>query len=182
MFTFIYSKSTYKFTFNIFIYIFAKIFVTMKDLKHKLFIEQLNKRLLHFPPQEKVPIPPRGWINAIRISLKMSLEQMGRRLNTSKQGAKRIEEREAEGSITLKVMKEVANALDMDFIYGFKPRQGSLENTIKARARILASRIVLQTVKTMALEDQKVSDQRIKKAIDDKIAEIMYNLPKYLWD
>ena len=154
----------------------------MKDLKQKLIIEQIDNKLKVYSKVDLNNMPSSGWINTIRTSIKMTLDQLGSRIGTTKQGAKKVEEREADGSITIKALKEAANALDMDFVYGFKPRQGTIFKMIDEAARKKATEIVMRTSRTMELEDQKVSKERLSQAIKDKAEEISSNLPKYLWD
>ena len=154
----------------------------MKDLKQKLIIEQIDNKLKIFSSVNPTNMPSGGWINTIRTAIKMTLEQLGRRISTTKQGAKKVEEREVDGSITINALKEAANALDMDFVYGFKPRKGSIFKMIDEMALKRATDIVMRASKTMELEDQKVNEERLNQAIKDKAREIKSNLPKYLWD
>ena len=154
----------------------------MKDLKQKLIIEQIDNKLKVYSKVSTNNMPSSGWINTIRTSIKMTLEQLGTRIKTTKQGAKKVEEREVDGSITINALKEAANALDMDFVYGFTPRKGSIFKMIDEAALKKATEIVMRTSKTMELEDQKVNDERLNKAIKDKAKEISTSLPKYLWD
>ena len=53
---------------------------------------------------------------------------------------------------------------------------------IENRAYQLAQEIVVRTSVSMDLEDQKVSDLRIKKAVEEKAADIKSAIPRYLWD
>jgi len=154
----------------------------MKDLKQKLIIDQVDEKLdVYFSiPSENMP--SEGWIKTIRTTIKMTLEQLGTRINTTKQGAKKVEEREADGSITINSLKAAANAFDMDLVYGFKPRKGSLIKMIDEAAKMKATDIVMRTSQTMKLEGQKVNDERLMKAIKEKAVEISSNLPKYLWE
>lgn len=154
----------------------------MKDLKQKLIIEQIDNKLKVYSKVDPNNMPSSGWINTIRTSIKMTLEQLGSRINTSKQGAKKVEEREADGSITINALKEAANALGMDLVYGLKPRKGTIIKMIDEAALKKATEIVMRTSKTMELEDQKVNQERLNKAIKDKTKEISSNLPRYLWD
>ena len=101
---------------------------------------------------------------------------------TSAQGAKTIEKREKGGSLTIKGLIEIGKALDMKFVYGFIPKSGSIEKMIQNKATEVATKIVLRTSKSMSLEDQKVSDDRLKQAIKDRTDEILYKMPRYLWD
>ena len=112
----------------------------------------------------------------------MSLRQLGKRLNITPQSVKEIEEREKQGTISIKVLKQVATALDMKFVYGFIPNDKTLEKMIEKRAAELARKIVLRTSTQMNLEDQKISDERLNKAIKEKTEELKNGTPKILWD
>ncbi|MDP4821601.1 MAG: hypothetical protein NWR67_11370, partial [Saprospiraceae bacterium] len=98
------------------------------------------------------------------------------------QSVQEIELREKEGAITLKSLRETANALDMHLVYGLVPKDGSIEKLIDRKAKELATRIVLRTSNTMKLEDQENTQQRLKKAIEERTAVIKNELPKILWD
>jgi len=154
----------------------------MNAFGSKLQIEHIDKKLAFFNPVKKIDPPQKGWIYAIRTSIKMSLRQLAGRLNVTPQSVKEIEEREATGSITIRSLTQVANALDMKFVYGFVPKDGSIEKMIEKRAEEIAREIVLRTSATMKLEDQENSKERLEKAIENKAAELGSTLPKYLWD
>ncbi len=150
--------------------------------KKKLQIEQLESRIKLFSPVRKIPNPPTGWVRAIRMALGMSLQQLANKMSITKQSVQEIEIREKEGAITLKSLREAARALDMELVYGFVPKDGSLEKYIEKKARSLAEEIVSRTSNTMKLEDQENTKQRIKKAIDERTQLIKQELPKALWD
>jgi len=154
----------------------------MKNSKQQLILEQLDRKLSSLNGINQLITPKKGWVYTIRTAINMSLRKLGNRLNISAQSVKEIQDREASGSITLNSLKEVANALDMKLVYGFVPKDKSVKNMIEKQARKKAEEIVLRTSKTMALEDQKNSDARIKNAIKNKTEEIKTNLPKYLWE
>ncbi len=150
--------------------------------KNKLQIQQLASKMLEFAPLQETAIPPTGWIKAIRSALGMSLQQLGDKLAITKQSARAIEEREKEGSITLKSLREVGKALDMQLVYGFVPNDGSLDALIERKAKDLATKIVLRTSNTMKLEDQENSRERIEKAIEERAFILKNEMPKILWD
>lgn len=154
----------------------------MKNRKQQLVIEQMDKKLTVFHSAENAIVPPKGWLNAVRVSLKMTLQQLGNRLNITPQSANDLEIREAMGTITLNRLREAANALDMKLVYGIIPKDGSIELMIEKRAKELAKKIVLRTSNSMKLEDQENSAERIEKAIQEKTEEIKEELPKYLWE
>ena len=147
-----------------------------------LQIEQLDKKLHQFFALDKVIVPTNGWINSIRTTLNMTLEQLGRQLNITKQGAKKIEESEAAGSISLKSLKEVGEVLNLNFVYGFVPKNGSLENLINDKAQEMATKIVMRTNQHMKLENQENSEERIQSAIIDLASDLKRELNKSLWD
>ena len=154
----------------------------MKDTKQKLLIEQVDRKLSVFSPLRNVTVPGKGWIHTVRTALKMSLRQFGQRLGINSSSAKDIEKREMEGAITLKALREAALALDMQLVYGFIPKEGSLETMIEKRAEELATKIVERTSQTMKLEDQENTKERIKKAIKEQMEELKYEMPRTLWD
>jgi predicted DNA-binding mobile mystery protein A len=150
--------------------------------KNLLQLQQLNDKMLGFVSLQKVAIPPTGWIKAIRTAIGMSLQQLGNKLSVSKQAVLDIEKREKDGSITIKSLKQIARAMDMELVYGFMPNDGSLDALIERRAIELATAIVLRTDNTMKLEDQANSKKRIETAITERATAIKNEMPKILWD
>ena len=155
----------------------------MKKIKQQtLLVEQLDKKIQAFKNLQITPVPANGWIHAIRTALKMSLRQMGNRLSITPQSMKEIEQREKDGSITLKNLREAGKALDMQLVYGFISKEESLEKMIGKKAYDIAKEIVQRTSHSMMLEDQENSRQRIEKAIKERAEEIKNEMPGYLWD
>jgi predicted DNA-binding mobile mystery protein A len=150
--------------------------------KLSLQLQQLNNKMGDFALLKQVAIPPTGWIKAIRTAIGMSMQQLGKKLSVSKQAILDIEKREKSGSITIKSLKEIARALDMQLVYGFVPNDGSLDALIEKRATELATKIVLRTSNTMKLENQGNTNTRIEKAIKERAEEIKNEMPKILWD
>lgn len=155
--------------------------IVMRSTK-KLLIEQLDKKLKPFHGTEKVIVPQQGWIYTIRTSLNMTLEQLGAKLQMTKQGIKKIEEREATESISIKSLKEMGKALDMHFVYGFVPKYNSVDEMITAKATKIAQRIVLRTNQNMKLENQGNSPEQINNAIMELANELKREMHKSLWD
>lgn len=150
--------------------------------KKSLLLQQLNSKMLAFAALKQVAMPPTGWIKAIRTALGMSMQQLGNKLSITKQSIQDIEQREKDGSITLKALKELGRALDMQLVYGFVPNDGSLDALIEKKATELATQIVLRTSNTMKLEDQENTKLRIEKAIEERTIIIKNEMPKMLWD
>lgn len=150
--------------------------------KKKLLIEQLDQKLKPFQKTEVVLVPDKGWINTIRTTLNMTMAQLGIKLNVTRQGVKKIEDSEAKGTISINSLKEVGQVLDLKFVYGFVPKDGTFDNLIDTRAEKLARKIVLRTNQNMKLEDQGISNEKIDQSIIDLSDEIKREMRKSLWD
>ncbi len=152
-------------------------------MKKKILIrEQLDNKIIKFSQLQEVIVPPEGWIYSIRQGINMSLRQLGQRMSITPQSVKEIEVREKNGTISIKVLKQVANSLDMRFVYGFIPSEKTLEGMVEKRAKELAKSIVERTSIQMGLEDQKNTSERIEKSIKEKASEIKQEMPRILWD
>jgi predicted DNA-binding mobile mystery protein A len=150
--------------------------------KRKLLIEQLDQKLQPFSQTRKILVPERGWINTIRTTLNMTMAQLGSKLNITRQGVKRIEESEANGTITLNSLKDIANAMDLKLVYALVPKSGNIDDLIQIKAETLAQKIVLRTNQNMKLEDQGIGDEKIAKTIKELADEIKREMRKSLWD
>ena len=150
--------------------------------KKKLLIEQLDQKLKPFQKTEVVLVPDKGWINTIRTTLNMTMAQLGIKLNVTRQGVKKIEDSEAKGTISINSLKEVGQVLDLKFVYGFVPKDGTFDNLIDTRAEKLARKIVLRTNQNMKLEDQGISNEKIDQSIIDLSDEIKREMRKSLSD
>lgn len=150
--------------------------------KQKLILEQIDKKISQLKKLEDLTIPSSGWVYAIRQALGMSLRQLGIKMGIKPQSVKEIEEREKNGTISLNVLRQFGSSLNLKFVYGFIPKEDSLEAIIEKRATEIAKTIVNRTSISMKLEDQENNPKRIMKAIKDKKNEIMLEIPKYLWD
>lgn len=150
--------------------------------KKSLQVQQLNIKMLSFAILQEVTIPPTGWIRAIRTAIGMSMRQLGKKLNVTKQGIMDIENRERDGSITLKSLREIARVMDMQLVYGLVPNDGSLDALIDKKAVEVAKQVVMRSAQTMTLEDQANSTIRIETAIRERAEAIKSEMPKILWD
>ena len=120
--------------------------------KRNLLLQQLSKKMALYIVLKQAPTPPTGWIRAIRTALNMSLEQLGKKMSIRRQSVNKLEQREKDGTISVKSLKEAAKALDMHFVYGFVPKDGSLEALIERKANEIAKKIVLRTSNSMKLQ------------------------------
>lgn len=147
-----------------------------------LLLQQLNSKMQHFVLLREIVTPPTGWIKAIRSTLGISMQQLGNKLKISRQAVLDIERREKDGAITIKSLREIGLAMDLQLVYGFVPIDGSLDALIEKKANEIATQIVMRTANTMQLEDQSNSKERIAAAIKERATAIKQEMPKILWD
>jgi predicted DNA-binding mobile mystery protein A len=147
-----------------------------------LLVKQLDQKVSAFEESEAIMVPERGWINAIRTTFNMTMEQLGRKLGLTKGAIQKIEEREASGQITLRVLRNVGEALDMHFVYGFFPKAGSVDELIDGKAKKLARKIVERANQTMKLENQAINIERLEESIHELASEIKREMRRSLWD
>lgn len=150
--------------------------------KNKLQLKQLDAKIRVYTPVAQVVVPPTGWVKAIRLALGMSLQQLANRLSITRQSVLEMEQREKDGSISLKSLREIAKSLDMELVYGFVPKDGSLDLLIERKAKELATQIVSRTSNTMKLEDQENSEERLREAIEERTILLKNENPKVLWN
>lgn len=147
-----------------------------------LQIEQLDEKMQELKFLAHIFLPAKGWIRSIRKTIGMSQLQLAKKLSVTNQSIHELEKREEDGSVTLRILSDAANALDMKLVYGIVPKDGSLDALINRKANELAEKIVMRAAQTMKLEDQQVSEERIKKAIKERTESLKIELPKILWD
>ena len=153
----------------------------MKIQNSKLVIQQLDKKFQALNALQDI-MPAKGWISVIRKTLNMSLRQLGNKMSITPQSVRDLEKREEEKTVTLKALTEAAEALDMILVYGFIPKDGSLEKFIERKAYEKAQEIVRRTSTTMKLEDQENTKARLEQAVAEMAEEIKREMPKTLWD
>ncbi|MFO7672771.1 MAG: XRE family transcriptional regulator [Lutibacter sp.] len=147
----------------------------------KILIEQLDHKLKPFHEIKNIEFPERGWVYTIRTALNMTLQQLGHKLKISTQGVKDIQKRELSGSISIKSLKEVGKALDMQFVYGFVSNHNSIEKFIELKSRELAKKMVLQNLNTTD-ENSRLTEDELHHEIEHFVREIQNEIPKSLWD
>jgi len=125
--------------------------------------------------------PVKGWLRAVREALGMSGKQFAKRLGVSAPRVTALEKNEVHGSVTLNTMRQAA-ALNCKFVYALVPRDDSLEETLRKRARILAQKRLSMVAHSMLLEDQQLSAPEQEKAIEAEIEALLGKMPRELWD
>ena len=149
---------------------------------NKLMRSQLTRQLrLAQEAMRKSPRPRGGWIRSLRQALRMSGEQLGKRLGVSRERGAQIEQGELLGNLTLKSMSDVAKAMDCSFVYWIVPKT-SLEETVRNQAKKIAEARLSQTSLTMSLEGQAVSDQDKAELLEGAVDTILSDMSVPLWE
>lgn len=150
--------------------------------KYKLIArQQLDKTLSGYVTAKQTSIPVKGWIRAIREALGMSGKQLAGRLNVSQPRIPRLEQDEVSGVVSLKTMRQAAEAMDCVFVYAIVPRT-TLEETVRAQARKVAGVRTQRVSHTMLLEAQSLSAEEQRAALDAAVEELAREMPKELWE
>ena len=147
-----------------------------KEKKLKLNRSQVSRKLERIDISQFFGIS--SWSRYIRSALGMSGTQLASRLNVSQSSVSELERREAEGSISIKKLRQMANAMDCELVYAMVPRS-SIDETVHNQATKKALESMKLTDTHMSLEDQKVQTNN-KERLEFLVDEKLYS--KYLWD
>ena len=139
----------------------------------------LDQQLQPLRTMDPLIRPERGWIRAIREAVGMTTGQFAKRLGVAQPRVAALERAEANEAVTLKSLRQAAEALDCVLVYALVPK-ASLEDVVKDRARMVADQQLARTDQTMRLENQGVSRTRMERAREDLAEELLRN-DRRLW-
>ena len=143
--------------------------------------KHLDRRLAPLGKTQDLARPPRGWIRAIREAIGMTTAQLAARTGVSQSRVPRIEQGEVQGSVTLKTLRTIAEAMDCTLVYALVPND-SLEQMVRKRAAAIAVQHLKRTNQTMKLENQAVSQRDLDAEYTRLFRELMNDDPRRLWD
>jgi predicted DNA-binding mobile mystery protein A len=149
----------------------------MKDIAYK----HLDRKLAKAKAAQEFTRPPRGWLRAIRDALGMTTSQLAKRLGVSQPTVMEMEKSEQRGAITLDTLERAARALDCKLVYALVPA-GSLEQTLKERARKVAKNRIGRVNHTMRLENQALSQDALHAEHERLVDELLRGNLRRLWD
>ena len=150
-------------------------------MKH-LSVHQLDDQIRQFVNGQRFDRIPQGWIRSSRTAIGMTLKQLASRLGFSVPAAKNFEMREVDEAITLASLRKIANAMEMDLVYYFKPKQDSLDDLLQIRAELKAKELMERSNQAMILENQEVDNKNKSREYDRLITEIRNQKLSSLWD
>lgn len=152
----------------------------MQPRHRRTMRDQLDKTFFQLSSVKALQPPVKGWLRSIREALGMSGKQLGERLDVSQPRVVQLEKDELSGALTLKTIRQAAEAMDCQFVYAVVPRT-SLKDTIRQQARKVAAKRLSRTSHTMLLEDQMVSNDEQHKMLEEKVEDLIRNLPNDFW-
>lgn len=152
----------------------------MQPKHRRTMRDQLDKTFAQLSRLKTLQPPVKGYLRSIREALGMSGKILGERLDVSQPRIVQLEKDELSGALTLKTMRQAAEAMDCVFVYAVVPRI-SLEETLRQQARIVAAKRLSRTSHTMLLEDQMVSNDEQQKMFKDKVEDLIRNIPNNFW-
>lgn len=142
--------------------------------------KQLDRVLAGLTALRDMRTPERGWIHQIRTALGMSSNMLANRLHLAQATVIKFEQSEAAGSISLKTLERVGEALGCKLVYALLPKE-SLQEMLREQARKTAEKIVSRVQRTMCLEAQGVSDVELFNQIEEITNDLVRTLNPDLW-
>ena len=94
-------------------------------------LAELDRQFCEFAKLQPTAAPRCGWTKTVRLALGMSSQALGERLGVTAQGARKLEQAEASGNITLNTLARLAHGLDCEVRYVFVPRTSLLEQVLR---------------------------------------------------
>ena len=136
-----------------------------------LRLRQLDRVLEPYRAARQISRPPKGWARAIREAAGLSAADVADRLGVSRQLPLQLEKAEAEDRITLKSLRNLADALDCDLVYALAPRAGTMQGMVENRVRFDAEKCVAGVEHSMMLEDQAAGN--LGEAVEAEARRLM---------
>lgn len=147
--------------------------------KQYLALKQLDRQLEIW--RELPAAPKEGWIRLVRKTIGMTTQQLAKRLGVNRSREVKIEQAEPEGSLTIRTIREVANALDCKFVYALVPKE-PLRNMVENQAKRVASKRLRRVAHSMLLEEQSVEIKAQQEQLEELVKELLSGSFKNLWD
>ena len=130
------------------------------------------------------PMPPSGWLKAIRGSLGLTIRQLAERVGVGHGSIAQLEKREPKKKVTLESLENAARAMECKVIYALVPIEAgkTLDDIIKGKAQEAASLILKDVAHTMRLEKQGTSEKQIQKEIERVAKELIESNDPRIWE
>jgi predicted DNA-binding mobile mystery protein A len=150
-------------------------------MKSETARKALDKRLKSVSSLNQNERPHKGWIRAVREAVGMTSTQLAKRMGVVRSRITHLEKSEIQETLTLETLRRAANALDCSLVYVFVPRK-SFQDTVEARARRVAAKLIRKVDHTMALEDQNLEEGALAEEVETLAQKILRDKQRLLWD
>ncbi len=153
---------------------------SIKQVERSQLQEQINalNRLL----SQASGLPSGGWIRRMRKALGMSGAALSRRLGGGRTQVANLERYEREEGVSLRNMREAAEAMGCRFVYAIVPPSGSnVESLINRQARKKTKKQIHAAAGHMALEDQSLSAADQRAELERLSQALLQKLPRDFW-
>ena len=141
----------------------------------------LDKALIPFRQADTQSRPPKGWVRAIRDALGMTSRQLAARMGLSQSTITAMEQGEAAETVTLKTLRQAAEALDCQLVYVLVPKT-TLDDLVRKRARALAQEHLARIHHTMRLENQALSEDELSAELERLTDSFLKGRASRLWE
>ena len=151
----------------------------MKTDMNWITLRQVEKILAPW----RVPLPrkpSKGWIKVLRDGLGMPASYLARVMGVEQSTIKRYEEAEASGSISMKTLEKVADALGCELKYALVPKD-PLDKMIEQRAIQITEERMNAVARTMALEDQSTLEDDRTTLVAEQVNVLINGSRFALW-
>jgi len=106
-------------------------FAPLKNRLDLTRLAELDRQFCDFAKLQRNATPRCGWAKTVRLALGMSSKALGERLGMTAQGVRKLEQAEANGTITLNTLARLAHGLDCEVHYMFVPRTSLVEQVLR---------------------------------------------------
>lgn len=152
--------------------------MSMKDVIARQYRENVNAARTKL---SGLHTPSEGWLRTVRKALGMSGAQLARRMNITRGAISNVEKAELEGSVTLKTMQQLAAAMNCRLVYAIVP-EDDMNALVERRAQERAKALIKEASIHMALEDQALSENRLKQETQRLAKELLEKRKSELWN
>ncbi|GKS97676.1 helix-turn-helix domain-containing protein [Acidovorax sp. SUPP2825] len=99
-------------------------------------LAELDRQFCEFARLQRMATPRCGWTKTIRLAMGMSSQALGARLGMTAQGIRKLEQGEANGTISLNTLAKLAQGLDCEVHYILVPRTTLMEQVLRRTREI----------------------------------------------
>jgi predicted DNA-binding mobile mystery protein A len=133
----------------------------LPQLKNRLDLTrlaELDRQFCEFAKLQRGSTPRCGWTKTIRLALGMSSKALGVRLGMTAQGVRKLEQGEANGTLSLNTLIRLAHGLDCEVHYMFVPRSSLIEQVLRQTHEVAGIEVPATSRVTEMLRDVEALD------------------------